>query len=129
MGEQDWKAGRSRLISVLEHGVRRRCYSMKKRKILEGVLAFCKGDERAQSEYEQAVKDGAMEILFPWEKWRTGFVDIPCCGTADGDCGQYPLPDRIELEIFDWLVWPCPRCGMVWALRTEVPEEDEDDTA
>jgi len=89
--------------------------------------SYCRGDKEAQTKYGVAVAAGATEILVPWEIWNKGYFNIPCCGECDGDCGQYPLPDRVELDIFDWYVWICPRCGMVWALRTEVPEEEKDD--
>lgn len=112
---------------ALERGIQLRQRPDKQIKILQGIVAYLKGDKEAQTKYDLAVAAGATKVLVPWEQWRTGFVYIPCCGTADGDSGQYPLPDRVELEIFDWLVWTCPRCGMTWALRTEVPEEDEDE--
>ena len=128
MSEHSWNRNRDKIIMALERGVKYQGYTDKQTKILQGVLSYCKGDREAQAKYEVAVAAGATKILVPWEIWSRGHYYIQCCGECDGSYGQYCVPDRVELEIFDWYVWICPRCGMVWALRTEVPEEDEDDT-
>jgi len=122
-----WNRNREKIIKALKRGIESRGYPQKQMKILQGVLSYCEGDKIAQERYDQAVEDGATAVLIPWEKWRTGYVNIACCGMADGYYGQYPLHDRVELEIFDWYVWTCPRCDMVWALRTEMPDEDEEE--
>ena len=127
MSDHSWNRNRDKIIMALGRAVQLRGDDSRKTKIVQGVLALLKGDKEAQAKYDVAVAAGATKVLVPWEIWCTGYFNIQCCGECDGSYGQYSVPDRVELEIFDWHVWTCPRCGMVWALRTEVPEEDEDD--
>lgn len=99
--------------------------AIEKFRLVREFLDKLKDDRDAGMRYREAIAAGATEVLLPASVEKTGYAYISCCKPTQ--FGQYPSDDRVELTMYEWTVYTCPRCGKVWALRIEQPEEVNND--
>ncbi len=96
-------------------------------KILMGVWNFLDGEMKAEEEHYKAIQAGATEVIIPLEIGETGVLILECTCQMELQ-GQYgDRTTRIELTIFEYNVWTCPRCGKLWALQNMAAVDVEDE--
>ena len=79
---------------------------MTRREIAEALEFFLIECKELKRIYEKAIKLGATQITIPLNIGETGDADIPCCNKQ-----------TIELTIHEHMIWACPICSKVWAIR------------
>ena len=113
-----WAKKRDVLIHALETYLAQRGSGDRKRKILEGIYTYLKGDKETEDEFYEALSDRAQLVRIPLKIGETGRYELSHVDTIFGPTEI----DEIELTIFPHQVWTCPRCGKVYALFNEAAD-------
>lgn len=100
-------------------------YLSHKNKVLLGVWSYLDGGLKAEEQYKSAIENGASEIIIPLTIGERGYFDILCCNESGGHIPMY-ISDRIELSIYEYNVYKCPRCNKVYALRNMAASGEEE---
>ena len=123
--DEFWAAKRELLIYTLENYLEcNRFGNEKRKKVLEGIYTYLKGDKQAEDEFYEELSNGAQLVIIPLEIGETGKLTLQCCGLKwlEAQRMNWPQPDDIELTVFSHQVWTCPRCGKVYALFNEAAD-------
>ncbi len=96
----------------------------KKEGILIGVWRWIDGEIKAEEAYDQAILDGATEIILPKEVGERGYFifECPCQMKYQGQYGD--RTEKIELTIFPYNVWTCSKCRKVLAILNMAAVDD-----
>lgn len=111
--DQIWAVKRDVLIHTLERYLDARGSGDRKRNFAMGLRNYLKRDKQTEDEFYEALGKGAQLVHIPLNVGQTGRYKLICCKS-----GLFP-EDEIELTIFSYQVWKCPRCGKVYALHNE----------
>lgn len=84
-------------------------------KIYYGVRQLLKIFKEQRHEFEEALEQGAKEVVLPTSVENEGLVKWICCGQVYD----------VYLN-FEHTVWACTTCKRVYAFRIEQPEGEED---
>jgi len=93
----------------------------RKDNILLGVWTYLDGEIKAKEEYDRAIEDGVTQVTVPFNLGKYGYIHIYCCN-------RHSLSDKVDLTIYEYQVWQCPRCDTVYALHNmaaSIEEEEE----
>ena len=67
--------------------------------------------------YDKAIKLGATQVTIPLEIGETGHLNLRCCDETHD----------VELTIYEHMIWACPKCRTVWAIRNMAVGTDEEE--
>jgi len=86
-------------------------------KLYYGVRELLRLLKEQRREFEEALEQGATEVVLPTSVENEGLTRFVCCDQMEMYC--------IYLN-FEHTIWACPECRKVYAFRIEQPEDEED---
>ena len=128
-GYDSWLSHRKRCIELLQKHISMVSYlpSTRAFKIAQGLLQFLLGEQEAEDRYHAYIESGATQITMPMSVEMTADYYVSCCGGREVVGMDISWPDRVELTIYPWNVYTCSRCGKMYALYIQQPEDEADE--